>query len=262
MLISHCHVQSEGFGLEVERNRAAGTLPELRRIMQAVGVDRAVAFAPFGPQEDVEANQWLTQQLEDYPELIGFATVNPADEQAPEKLTSCAEMGLVGAKVHPPIFKIALDDPAIDPFWRAAEELELPVHVHTGVHGWHLRRYMPILLDDVCQRHPNLRVIMDHLGGIAMFDQALAVLHNNANTFVGLTQVSGRDPRYALSDDRLRLLLDTVGAERIIYGFDYPWNEDNLAALEHDVAWIRSWRLAAEDEASILGGNMARLLEQ
>ncbi len=262
MLISHCHVQSAGFGLEVESNPAAGTLPELRRIMQALGVDRAVAFAPFGPQEGVEANEWLAQQLEDYPELIGFATVNPADEQAPEKLRRCTQRGLVGAKVHPPIFKITLDDPALDPFWQAAEELRLPVHIHTGVHGWHLRRYMPMLLDDVCQRHPELRIIMDHLGGIAMFDQALGVLHNNPHSYAGLTQLSGRDPRYALSEERLRLLLDTVGPERIIYGFDYPWNEDNLAALEHDLAWIRSWGLSDADEAKILGGNMERLLPQ
>lgn len=260
MLISHCHVQNKGFGQEVERNPAAGTIPELRRIMQACGVDRAVAFAPFEDQDGVEANEWLVRELEQYPELIGFATVNPLSEGAADKVRQCAGRGLVGLKLHPPVMRVALDDPAVEPYWKAAEDLRFPVHIHTGVHGWNLRHYMPILLDDVCQRHPELPIIMDHLGGIAMFDQALAVLHNNAKAFIGLTQLSGRDPRYAISQDRLKLLLETVGPARMIYGFDYPWNDGNSAALGNDIAWIQSWGLSAEDEAKVLGGTMERLL--
>ncbi len=264
MLISHCHIQAQGFGLEVNTNPAAGTLPELRRIMREVGVDKAVVFTPFTPQTEaeVEPHEWLLSQLPDYPELIGFASVDPKREDAAELLRTVISRGLRGAKVHPPVFQTALDDPATDAFWAACAELRLPVHIHTGVHGWYQRRYMPLLLDDICTRHPEARIIIDHMGGIAFFDQALAVVQDNENAFVGLTQLSGRAPVYALSPERRQLILETIGPDRIIYGYDYPWNSHNLTALRHDVEWISTWGLRDDDVAKILGGNMERLLSE
>jgi predicted TIM-barrel fold metal-dependent hydrolase len=264
MLISHCHVQAKGFGLEAESNPAAGTLPELRRIMQELGVDRAVCFAPFGPQgeEEMEPNQWLLSELRDYPELVGFATVDPKREDAAQVLRDLVSRGMRGAKYHPPVMQTAIDDPAAEPFWAAAAEMHLPVHVHTGVHGWYLRRYMPLLLDDICTAHPEVRVILDHMGGIALFDQALAVLHDNKNAYVGLTQLSGRANVYALSPERRQLILETIGSDRIIYGYDYPWNHHNRTALRQDIRWVQTWGLSEEDVAKILGGNMERLLAE
>ncbi len=260
MLINHCHVASEGFGMEVADNPAMGTLGELQRIMQALDIDRAVAFAPYEAQQGVEANQWLAQELENYPQIIGFATVNPADRDAPAQIEAAIQQGLVGLKMHPPVFQVALDDPTIEPYWEAAEAARLPISIHTGVHGWYLRRYMPILLDDVAYRHPRLPLIIEHLGGGAMFDQALAVLQDKKNCYAGLTQTSGRYLAYALGPEHLQLLLDTVGPERIIYGADYPWSKNNLEGIRDDIAWIQSWGLSSEDEANILGGNLEQLL--
>ena len=264
MLISHCHVKAQGFGEEVDTNPAAGTLPELRRIMREVGVETAVAFAPFAPQTDaeVEPNEWLLSELPNYPELIGFAAVDPKREDAAEVLGDLICRGLRGAKVHPPVFQTALDDPATEAFWAACARMRLPVHIHTGVHGWFQRRYMPILLDDICTRHPDVRIILDHMGGIAFFDQALAVVHDNKNAFVGLTQLSGRSAIYALSPGRRQLILETIGPDRIIYGYDYPWNSHNLTALRHDLEWIGTWGLREDDVARILGGNIERLLSE
>ena len=267
MLINHCHVSARGFGSEAD-DPTMGTLATLQRVLAEAGVDKAVAFAPFGWEggrwEEIGGglgrNEWLVGQLEDHPNLLGFANVFPQDHDAPDQLRRAIESGLVGAKVHPPVMRIRLDDPALEPFWTTAEELRIPVSIHTGVHGSRLRTYMPILLDDVAQRHPNLPLLLEHIGGIAFFDQALAVLHNNKNCYVGFTQLSGRDPKYALSPERLRLLLDTVGADRLVYGFDYPWNPGgNLAALKHDLAWIGGWDIPEADKAKILGGNLERL---
>jgi len=261
MLISHCHVQAQPFG-EDAANPAAGTIPELIRIMGEVGVDKAVAFAPFGPQTDagIEPNEWLLGELPQYPQLVGFATVDPKREDAPELLRGLVARGMRGAKYHPPVMRTAIDDPAARRFWEAAAQMRLPVHVHTGVHGWYLRRYLPLLLDDLCTDYPEVRIIMDHVGGVAFFHQALAVLHDNPNAYVGLTQVSGRGARYALSPEHRQLIMETVGPDRIVYGYDYPWNPDNLTALRHDLHWVKTWGLREEDRARIFGGNIERLV--
>jgi predicted TIM-barrel fold metal-dependent hydrolase len=273
VLINHCHVSLKGFGVERDKPDM-GTIAALVRILQELEVSpggtaclQAVLFAPFGWEGGdwaqigggLDRNEWLVRELKNYPNLRGFANVYPQDHDAPRQLKMAIEMGLVGAKVHPPVMRIRLDDPALEPFWKTAEELRIPISIHTGAHGWNLRYYMPILIDDIAQRHPNLPMILEHVGGIAFFDQALAVLHNNKNCYAGLTQWSGRDPIYALGERR-KILLETVGPDRIIYGFDYPWNQDNRAALANDLKWVQGWDIPAEAKEKILGGNLTALV--
>jgi len=271
MLIDHCHVGAAGFGQEKARPEV-GTLPELRRILDAAGVDAAVVFAPFrsrglGWDDETAAkysgpngpNEWLVDELKAYPRLRGFATIHPGEAGAADRVVQSADMGLVGLKFHPAVFKAQIDAPQLDAYFSAAEQAKMPVEIHTGAHGWRLRKYMPILIDDVAQSHPELPIIVTHLGGVAFFHQALAVLHNNKNCYAGLTQCSGRDPRYELLPERLKLLLDTVGPDRIIYGLDHPWNQDNLRALREDLEWVHSWGVPESDCEKILGGNLERL---
>ena len=52
------------------------------------------------------------------------------------------------------------------------------------------------------------------------------------------------------------------GAQRIIYGLDYPWNPKNLDALRCDVEWVRSWDISDEDKERILGGNLETLIQR
>ncbi len=238
MLISHCHVQAEPFG-EDQVNSEAGTIPVLLGIMGTLGVERAVCFAPFRPQTDaaIDANEWLLGAMEAHPELIGFATVDPKSDGAGDRLRELVGRGMRGAKYHPPVMQTAIDDPACAGYWEAVNEMRLPVHIHTGVHGWYLQRYQPILLDDICQNYPDARVIMDHMGCTPFFSQALAVLHNNRNAHCGLTQMSGRSERYRITDDNL-----------------WP-------ALSQDINWVGTWGRGADDVAMILGGNMTRLLD-
>ncbi|MCD6360232.1 MAG: amidohydrolase family protein [Armatimonadetes bacterium] len=263
MLISHCHVQAQSFG-DDKINEGAGTIPVLLDIMHTLGVDRAVCFAPFGPQTEAktDANEWLLEAIAPHPELIGFATVDPKSEGAGDRLRELVARGMRGAKYHPPVMQTAIDDPACADYWEAVNEMRLPVHIHTGAHGWYLRRYQPLLLDDICSDYPDARIIMDHMGCTPFFLQALAVLHNNTNAFCGLTQMSGRSEHYRITDDNLALLQRTVWMDRIIYGFDYPWNPDNRAALSHDITWVKTWGRREAEVAAIMGGNMERLISE
>lgn len=267
MFISHCHVGATSFGLSGRPED--GTIPRLVELLAKHDVDGAVVFAPFahvglgwpegGAAGFNDPNEWLLAQLAEYPMLRGFATLNPAEPGAADRLSELVASGLVGAKVHPPVHKISLDDPALEPFWCAAEELRIPIHLHTGSHGGLLRTYRPMLVDEVAQAHPNLSVIIDHMGGYALFDEALAVLHNNKNAYAGFTQASGRYNVYEIPPPRVKVVLDTVGPDRVVHGLDYPWNADNDLALGQDIAWVRAFALSREDTDKILGGNILRL---
>ena len=258
MILNHCHVMPEGTFSKTDP--LEGSIARLKVWMNELGFEKAVAFAPFASQMKSDPNQWLLDALAGQKAIYGYATINPADPDAPERLRHFVSRGFVGAKLHPPIFRIQINDPAIDPFFQVAEELGIPVQFHTGVHGWFIRKYEPILLDDLAQRHPKLPIIIGHVGGIAFFDQALAVLQNNRNTYAEVAQTRREEVAWHISPDRIKLLLRHIGPSRIIYGADYPYN--NVAILRDDLAWIRSWGLCAEDEAKILGGNLAKLIQR
>ncbi|MEW6354855.1 MAG: amidohydrolase family protein [Planctomycetota bacterium] len=255
MILNHCHVMPEG----VKKDEPSwGTILVLKRWMAELGFEKAIAFAPFYYQMKADPNEWLHEAIEDEPDLIGYATINPKDEGAAEKLRAHVKRGFRGAKFHPPIFKAQINDPEIDDFYSVAEEMGIPIQFHTGVHGWFIRKYEPILLDDVAQAHPNLPIIIGHVGGTAFFDQALAVLQNNRNCYAELAQTRRESVAWHLSRERIKTLLRTIGPSRLIYGADYPYNDVQI--IRDDVEWIRGWGLKEEDTQKILGGNIAQLI--
>jgi predicted TIM-barrel fold metal-dependent hydrolase len=174
-------------------------------------------------------------------------------------------MGLVGAKLHPSVHNFVVNDPTIDEFYQVAEDLGITIVIHTGLHGEGLiRHYNPLLLDDVAQRHPDLRIVMAHVGGYALFYEALAVLHHNKNCYVGLTTCPWKlnpiptNNSLYLPPERVEILLKTVGVDRIIFGSDYPFN--TLQYLKESIKWVQSWNISSQDKEKILGGNIKKIL--
>jgi predicted TIM-barrel fold metal-dependent hydrolase len=262
IFVNHCHVGARKFGRDTTGRPHVGTVGDLLETLESAGVNGAVVFAPFEPQDGVEANDWLVRAITPHPNLVGFACIDPKGPDAARRLRDCAAMNLKGVKIHPPVMKTALDDPACRPFWAAAEELRLPIVCHTGAHGWYLKHYVPMLLDDIARDHPALPILIEHMGGQAMFDEALSVLMSNRSVYAGYTMETGptgRFPSSALRPEQISTLRHVAGPARIIYGLGYPWNSDNRQALRADIAEIRAWGLPDEDTAKVLGGNLRRL---
>ncbi|MDD5599376.1 MAG: amidohydrolase family protein [Victivallaceae bacterium] len=269
MFTNHWHVFPEGtINQEVP---GEGTLGKMLEIMNQVGVEKAVAFAPFlntMPQDtwykikfhnERECNEWLYKSLKNYPGIVGFITTNPNNSESCAILNEYFEKGFKGVKLHPPIFQMKINDPKYDKFYRTVEKLGIPISIHTGVHGWEEDKYLPGLLKDVIRKFPALKIILEHVGGAEYFDQALSVLIENKNCFAGITQSSGRCKRYHLSMDKINKLLDKIGTDRIIYGLDYPFNSDKQG-LTDDIKWIAGWGIAQAEQDKILGANLEKLI--
>ncbi len=261
VFVNHCHLFPPQFEAPPDLP-GSGRLEEWLEIMERLGIDRAVAFAPFLyqlPEGWWHCNQWLYEAIRDEPRLVGFITVHPKDPQALSILEEFARKGFKGVKFHPAVFRVALDDPEVEPFYAKAEELGLPIVFHTGVHGWLLKCYRPLLLDEVAQKHPKLKIVVEHMGGSEFFFEALAVVRNNQNCYAGITGILRREIKgQAVPLDWLRLLLDVIGSHRIIYGTDYPYQ--GLKEIEEDLCIIRSLGLPPEDEENILGRTLERLI--
>lgn len=256
MFINHCHVFPKGiFNKEKPHS---GTIECLEGWMKKLKIEKAVIFALSAG--NIEPNQWLLENLKGKKNLFPFATINPTKKNAAEKLEGYIKQGFVGVKIHPPVMKARIDSPAAEPFYAVAEKSGMPLLFHTGVHGWDLEKYMPILLDKVAQKHPKLSIIIEHSGGTAFFYQALAVLQNNQNCYAGLATVREKRYPFYLPPEYISILLRTLGAKRIIYGTDYPFN--NFKTIKEDISIINHWKISEDGKERILGGNISDLVEK
>src|SRR5579864_555135 len=225
--------------------------------------------------------------------LKGFAALPMQDPQAASaELSRCVqELGFCGALVNgftqigQADSAVFYDLPQYRPFWATVQQLDVPFYLHPRAplatrqqayegHPWiagsswgfavetanHALRLMASGLFD---EMPKLKVILGHMGeglpfAIWRADNRIARLRLKIKAKRPLSQylrqnfyitTSGVFRTPALDD-----VMGEVGADRILYSVDYPY-EDMVAATD----WFDSAPISATDRLKIARGNAAQL---
>ena len=158
-------------------------------------------------------NDFIAKQCQAHPEFIGFAAMQQDFEDPAAELQRAAELGLRGVKLHPDTQKVNMDD---DRLMRIYELIEgrMPLVMHCGDYRTdfsHPRRMKRIL-----HEFPNLVVDAAHFGGWSVFDLAVEYLENE-NCFLAMSS-----SQKFLGRRRTRELCEIYGADRILFGSDFP----------------------------------------
>ena len=189
-------------------------------------------------------------------------------------------LGLKVANISSSYNGLYMGDPAYHPFWEAVERLGAAVWIHPeGVRDPWFQRYAlwnslgqsveeakamaSLIYEGVMTKFPRLRIVMAHGGGY--FPHYLGRLdRNTVNRPDTVRNAGGSTPSAFLRsfyydscvyDPKvLQVLLERVGADRLVMGGDYPVGEKD------PVGWLRACGVAGADLAAIAGGNAARLL--
>jgi predicted TIM-barrel fold metal-dependent hydrolase len=153
--------------------------------------------------------------------LIPFAGVDPNAGVAAlgELKRATLKLGTRGLKVHSSANSIYPNDPKMFPIYEFCQEKGLPVLFHTGTTGLgdcDIKYSKPEYLDEVCQKYPDLRVVMAHFGW-PWPEVAIAVALRNPNVFI---DVSGWRPRYIPAS--ILPYLNGILKDRFLFGTDYP----------------------------------------
>lgn len=198
-----------------------GTLTpdQLVRLLDELGIEAAV-IGPPDPCIAVynrDGNQLVRAACTQHPgRLTGFATVNPwYGRAAVEELRRAVEDGLVGLLLHPPRQGFILVDDVASAVLEAAGELGLPVYVGTGTPAFAL----PLQLTEVARRFPHVRFLMGHMGHSDFWIDAIPAAVAAPNILV---EVSYKTPT------AIAAAVATLGADRVLYGSDTPFNEMRL----------------------------------
>lgn len=213
------------------------------------GIDRfLVQSVATKPEQVRHINEFIAAEVAQYPDrLYGFGALHPESETLTEDIAHLRELGLHGVKLHPDIQRFRLDSKECFALCEQCEGV-LPLLLHTGD-----RRYSfsnPEQLLPLLRRFPKLTVIAAHFGGYSVWDEATAQL---AGRFENLW-VDCSSSFFAMDDAHAKELIYAYGAERVLFGTDYPmWNP--AQELERFLAL----QLPQRDGENILYNNAARL---
>ena len=213
----------------------------------------------------------------------GTATVPLQDgARAAEELEyAVKECGLMGAMIGPSIGSANLDDPWLDPFWKAAERMQVPLIIHPlnplGIErlGKYFLTHIVGLLADttvgvasmyfsgVLDRFPDLRIILCHGGGFLPYQFGRMTRGREIQPDIQkATALMGRDvlrwfyyDTIVFEPDVLEFLIAEAGADHVLMGSDCPFGIGDPRPLDI----IDKIRIDPADKAKILGGNAERL---
>jgi predicted TIM-barrel fold metal-dependent hydrolase len=245
-----------------------GGVDRLLRHLDSLGIARAVCFAPFAFEVGGDlrrANEWLLEQIKRRPELVPFATVNPVHPDAVAVLEAMAEAGVRGCKIHPSVDVYDLVDSRARDFYTAAAERGILLDFHVGAHGSPLALSDPVKLDTILWEYSTLRLVLEHAGGRLYYETAIAIAANHSGerprAFIGITSVLEREANFLwyLGPERVRELIEGVGAGQLVFGLDFPWwtIEQNRKAI----AALRRIDVPESEQRLVFGGTLDSLLQ-
>ena len=234
-----------------------------------------------------ECNDYVAQLSVEYPDrFAGLAHLPMQDVGAAiEELTrSVEQLGLKGAMIGDHVNGRTFDDPYFNPLWATAERLGAMFLIHQGgdtvvsprLDRYHLPNTIGNLADravtfasfvfgGVMDRYPNLRICLCHGGGYACYGigrmdrgwqvrpEARANIDHPPSAYLSRFYYDC----LTHSEEGLRMLIDMVGIDQIVFGTDWPFD----MCTDWPVSWLLGLEsLSREEKDSILFANLERLL--
>lgn len=184
-------------------------------------------------------------------------------EPSPEALRAAYAAGRFQAmgEIGTQLSGVAPNDPALEPYFALAEELDLPVLIHTEGIGPYLPGFRsaagrPLLLEEVLVRHPKLRIYVEN-AGYPYLNEMIAMMYQYPQLYADLSTITWVIPREAFHD-YLRALVRAGLGKRLMFGTDQMrWPEKIGEAVE---AIEAADFLSDEQKRDIFYNNAARFL--
>ena len=265
--------------------------------MDAARIDKQILalWSPgvqiFNPQLGRElaslVNDRLAEAIRQYPDrfagLVTVATQDPASA-AQEAERGISTLGLNGILINSHTNNEFLDERKYWPILEAAESLDVPVYLHPrippdqiyqGVADYNMEgplwgfgmetsmHVVRLLMSDVFEQFPNLKIVLGHLGeGIPFWLSRLDVI---SSTRPGMPATARRPSEYFMDnfavvtsamfwDPVFMFVHSVLGPERIMFGVDYPF-----APSTPGTTWMDATPISDADKRMIYQENAERI---
>jgi predicted TIM-barrel fold metal-dependent hydrolase len=198
--------------------RYRGSVEERVEQLRSFGVKRFTAL-PYAHKTGVAVylNDWAADFAAQVPENVRSATFYP-EPGVGEYVQAAVDFGVEVFKLHTQVGEFLLDDPALEPAWEVLEQSGTPIVIHVGSGPVGNEFTGPEHLGRLLALHPDLRVIVAHLGA-PEFAEFLDLADAYEHTYLDTTMVF-TDFFVPFPDDLLPRL-PALG-DKILYGSDFP----------------------------------------
>ncbi len=235
-----------------------------------------------------DSNDEIAQMVKSWPDrFAGLGTLPMQDVNAAvaELERIMVQMGFKGAMINDHINGKMLDEPEFLPFWKAAEQMGALILFHQGndtivdyrIDRYHLPNtignladravtFASLVMGGVMDACPDLKICLAHGGGytcygIGRVDRGWRGLPESATKNTQPPSEYLRRFYYdciVYTEESLRYLIDTVGADRVLFGTDWPYD----MVFDWPVSWILGLESITQDEKElILWKNLESLLD-
>ena len=247
------------------RQVATFSKDELLAEMDAAGVDAALIHPPTPWAPD--SNELAVEAARKHPDRLAVLGNFPLDRPESRALVDGWKRrpGMLGLRFTflQPHQKTWPTDGTMDWLWPAAERAGVPVALLAG-------SFMPVV-GQVAERHPGLKLIVDHLGrtsgtkdaaAFASLPEMLALARhpNVAIKATGAPSYSSEAYPYRNIHGYLRQIYDAFGPERMFWGTDITrmpcsWRQC-VTMFTEELPW-----LTGRDRELVMGGALCRWLD-
>ena len=240
-------VEAVGNFYGLDEMAGKGTVADLLTHKEAGITHFVVHSVATTPRSVPTINSFIAEQCTLHPELIGFGTMHHEFEDMEAEVERAIGLGLRGFKLHPDTQKVNMDDPHLMDFYEIIAG-RLPLIVHTG--DYRQDYSSPKRLVRILKAFPDLVVDAAHLGGWSIYDRGYDIIHEDLYREERLF-VDASSSFTWIGRRHMRELIRMWGAERVMYGSDYPmWdpthelNEMLNCQLTDDELELVLWRNA------------------
>jgi len=236
------------------------TVDELIDSMDKEGIDISVIVNIGWTTHElcVETNDYILESIARYPKrLIGFGSIQPNSfDAAVAEIERCAKGGIRGiGEIRPDMQLFELNDEIMLPIIETLRKHQLILLTHAsepvGHHYPGKGAITPEMLYPFITAFPDLTIVCAHWGGGLPFYALMPEVKKAMKNVFFDTAASP----YLYSPEIYQQVIQLVGADKILFGSDYP-----LLAQGRLLKEINSLDLAQETKSLILGGNARNLL--
>lgn len=256
---AHCHIYPDKIAQKASESTGSfydipmcldGRVSTLLECGAKAGIDHfVVQSVATTPKQVSSINNFIASSVaEGNGKFTGLGTLHPDSEDIKADVDEIISLGLKGVKLHPDIQRFKIDDYRMLKIYELCEG-RLPILIHTGDHRYdnsNPNRMMPIL--DI---YKDLTVIGAHFGGWSMWEDATEKLCKYKNFYVDCSS-----SLYAMTPEKSKELIMTYGANRVLFGTDYPMWEP-----EAEIERFMQIELTQKQREDIFYNNAARLFD-
>lgn len=255
---AHCHIYPESIALKAVEgiDRFYGNLPfepfdgttgTLLKTGREAGISHFVVHSvATTPHQISSINRFIASEVSlSGGAFTGLGTLHPDSERPEQDFSELVSLGLKGVKLHPDFQRFEADSAKAMRIFGLCSEAGLPVLVHTGDYRFDFSN--PDRIARVLRAFPKLKFIGAHFGGWSMWDDAVRTLSGFDNIIVDTSSTF-----YELGCEKSRELIRRWGADRVMFGTDYPmWKP------QPDIDCLMEMNLAEDEYRRIFWNNAA-----